>query len=548
MEEIRKGMWDGSRLVVESTDRFSRLNPFKVLSYINELVSHKITMIDASNNMWINLANSQLLPVVTMSAQRAYEESVIKSRRIADGWRRRRDTAFSENGIVTNKTPQWIDVVDNKYVLNNKAEVVKEIFRLCKSGIGTPTIAKILREKGEEWQFYRPWRAESVHKILRNRRVTGVIFISEIIRDFESTDNIVEQKNYEKEVYPIVISNEEFELVGKLLASRKPGAGKSVGRVSGGTVLKNVEGVDIVIEQSPMTKSNIFNSVCRCGEPMYHNVVERERFAKRKGEMVKSEYRYIRCIGERDNLCTNKAFSYDAVEHFVIEHIKNLDFSRVIQAIEVNPELELLRMNIQEEIEHIAEYESGIERLKVANKKVPFDIIIELNDSQDKLHQLKIKLASYDKVQVDVSVLKNIDTTVVYDVHNIEVRSLIEQEINNLIDRIDLYRADDFNIITLCYRDNEVLKHVLITENGKKPKLISRIAVVKRGDSTVYETASFKLIATEEQLTIEVPQMIVLNDYVLLLNYIDGMKDGHSTNVAMWMREHMNEVLTNTLM
>ncbi len=258
--------------------------------------------------------------------------------------------------------------------------------------------------------------------------------------------------------------------------------------------MKNIEGVDVVIEQSPMTKSNIFNSVCRCGrcgESMYHNVVERERFAKRKGEMVKSEYRYIRCIGERDNLCTNKAFRYDAVEHFVIEHIKNLDFSKVIQASEINPELELLRLNIQEEIEHIAEYEHGIERLKAANKKVPFDIVLELNDSQDKLHQLKVKLASYDKVQVDVSVLKNIDTSVVYDVHNIEVRSLIEQEINKLIDIIDLYKADNFNIITLCYKDNEVLKHVLITENGKKPKLISRIAVVKNGDSTVYETASF---------------------------------------------------------
>ncbi|MDU5442495.1 MAG: recombinase family protein [Finegoldia magna] len=551
MDQVRIGMWDGSRLVVESTDRFSRLNPFTVLSYIGELVSHKITMIDASNNMWINLANSQLLPIVTMSAQRAYEESVIKSKRIADGWRRRRDTAFSDKGVVTNKTPQWINVVDNKYVLNDKAEVVREIFRLCKSGIGTPTIAKILREKGDEWQFDRPWRAESVHKILRNRRVTGVIFISEIIRDFESTDNIVEQKNYEKEVYPVVISNEEFELVGKLLASRKPGSGKSVGRVSGGSVLKNIEGVDVVIEQSPMTKSNIFNSVCRCGrcgEPMYHNVVERERFAKRKGEMVKSEYRYIRCIGERDNLCTNKAFRYDAVEHFVIEHIKNLDFSKVIQASEVNPELELLRLNIQEEIEHITEYERGIERLKAANKKVPFDIVMELNDSQEKLHQLKIKLASYDKVQVDVSVLKNIDTSVVYDVHNIEVRSLIEQEINNLIERIDLYREDNFNIVTLRYKDNEVLKHVLITENGKKPKLISRIAVVKNGDVTTYETASFKLIATDEQLTVEVPQEIVLNDYVLLLNYIDGLKDEHSTNVAVWMREHMNEVLTNTLM
>lgn len=82
-----------------------------------------------------------------MNAQRAYDESKYKSDRIRKGWAKKREQAFNKGTIVTNKRPQWIEVEKDKYVLNEKSAVVKEIFALYQTGMGCPTIAKQLQRK-----------------------------------------------------------------------------------------------------------------------------------------------------------------------------------------------------------------------------------------------------------------------------------------------------------------------------------------------------------------------------------------------------------------
>lgn len=173
------------------------MNPFTVVGYLNALIEHGIQIHDVNMKVVISRSNSMMLPMVMMNAQRAYDESKYKSIRIRAGWAAKRKSAFNNGHIVTKKCPKWIDVVDNQYVLNDKAKIVREIFRLYQSGIGCPTIAKLLREKGDDWKMEptREWRGEAVHKILRNKRVTGTIFISEIIRDYDKHNEPVTQKN-----------------------------------------------------------------------------------------------------------------------------------------------------------------------------------------------------------------------------------------------------------------------------------------------------------------------------------------------------------------
>ena len=114
-----------------------------------------------------------------------------------------------------------------------------------------------------EWLFEsgRLWRGESVHKILKQTWYTGTIFISEIIRDYNSTSNPVEQKTYEMDgAYPIAIyQKRNLNLVQQLM--------KHADQITVELLLVKI------IEE--LKKSNIFNSVCRCarcGEAMYHNV------------------------------------------------------------------------------------------------------------------------------------------------------------------------------------------------------------------------------------------------------------------------------------
>ena len=64
MQEVRAAMWDGSHLVYENGDRFSRQNPFTVIGYINDLINHNITIHDATMNIIISRENSAMLPMV----------------------------------------------------------------------------------------------------------------------------------------------------------------------------------------------------------------------------------------------------------------------------------------------------------------------------------------------------------------------------------------------------------------------------------------------------------------------------------------------------
>ncbi|WP_423764711.1 recombinase family protein [Escherichia coli] len=529
MEQVQAGMWDGSHLVLESIDRISRQNPFTLVGYLSRLVEHDITLHDVSLNLLINRSNSAMLPIVTMSAQRAYEESKIKSDRIRDGWRRKREQAFNNGTIVTNKRPQWIDIRDDQYVLNDKVHIVKEVFRLAQSGIGTPTIAKILNAKGDDWLFEsgRQWRGESVHKLLKNKRVTGSIFISEIIRDYNSTSNPVDQKRYEMDVYPIVISKEEFNLVQQLLRSRRA----NTGRISTNK------------DTDELKKSNIFNSICRCGkcgEAMYHNVVKSHRNSKKNGKFTE-EYRYIRCLGERDNLCDNKALRYEIVEQFVLEYLKGMDFSRILKPNNHKSEIDVLRLNIDEEKKHIREYRQGIEKLKSMGKKVPFDVLVELEESQKRLSDLEEKESKYTDLTVDTEYLKSVDPSVLFDQGNIEVRSRIEKELSMLLESIVLHRLDKHYVITLEYTQVNILKHVLFIEAGKIPVLMSTLSIEKYNDEHIYTMPSFSIRCGEGVPEIH-GEAISLVDYSLLLNYIDGV-DG-SEYVSEWMRTNQNFIFS----
>ncbi|EPG4505223.1 zinc ribbon domain-containing protein, partial [Citrobacter freundii] len=281
----------------------------------------------------------------------------------------------------------------------------------------------------------------------------------------------------------------------------------------------------------------------RCGEAMYHNVVLANRDSKKNGKFTE-EYRYIRCIGERDGFCDNKALRYEVVEKFVIEHIKGMDFTQILKPNNNNPEIELVRRHIEEEKAHIQEYELGIERLKNQDKKIPFDVLTELQESRDKLKELEEHQSTFTEVQVDTDYLKTVDPSVLFDQTNIEVRSRIEQELSKIIDTIQLYRTGKHYVITLKYRNVDVLKHVLFVEAKKLPLLISGVAIERMGDTIVYSTPSFSIYMVDGDLprltNIEGEPLNII-DNSLLLNYVDAV-DMNDT-VEVWMRNKFNTLM-----
>ncbi len=533
MEQVRNGMWDSSILVVESIDRFSRQNPFDVMGYINALMAHNVAIHDVMANIVISRSNSKDLPFVMMNAQRAYDESKYKSDRIRKGWAKKREQAFNKGTIVTNKRPQWIEVENDKYVLNHKAAVVKEIFALYQTGMGCPTIAKQLQTKeGEQYKFNRPWTGELVHKILTNRRVTGKIFISEIIRNHDDIENPVTQKKYDMDVYPVVISEDEFELVQELLKSRRPNAGRVTVKKDG--------------QEEVLIKSNLFSGIARCTEcgwPMYHNVVRAKRTPK-KGDPKIEEYRYIRCLNERDGLCENKAMTYETVEHFVVEHLLGMDLNTVIKEQEFNPEIEVIRIQIDQVKDQITNYENGIERRKSAGKAVSFEMREELDDAKLELEQLLARQASLATVQVDLPVLQDVNVTELYNVNNVDIRTRYENELNKIVSNIRLKRNGNFYTIDIIYKQNELKRHVLFIENKKKEqKLISEVIIENVDGAKFYYTPSFVISVKDGEIRFQqTKEDLTIIDYSLLLNYVDAVD--RCDAVGVWMRNNMSFLFT----
>ena len=534
MEQVRNGMWDSSILVVESIDRFSRQNPFDVMGYINALMAHNVAIHDVMANIVISRSNSKDLPFVMMNAQRAYDESKYKSDRIRKGWAKKREQAFNKGTVVTNKRPQWIEVENDKYVLNHKAAVVKEIFSLYQTGMGCPTIAKQLQKKeGEQYKFNRPWTGELVHKILTNRRVTGKIFISEIIRNHDDIDNPVTQKKYDMDVYPVVINEEEFELVQELLKSRRPNAGRVTVKKDG--------------QEEVLIKSNLFSGIARCtkcGGPMYHNVVRAKRTPK-KGDPKIEEYRYIRCLNERDGLCENKAMAYETVERFVVEHMLGMDLSTVIKEQEFNPEIEVLRIQIDQVKDQITNYENGIERRKSAGKPISFDMREELDDAKSELERLLARQASLATVQVDVPVLQDVNVTELYNVNNVDIRTRYENELNKIVSNIRLKRNGTSYTIDINYKQNELKKHVLFVENKKKEQtLISEVIIEDVDGAKFYYTPSFMIRLKDGEIRFQqTKEDLSVIDYSLLLNYVDAVDRNDA--VGVWMRNQFNFLTSN---
>ncbi|EOG9876437.1 recombinase family protein [Klebsiella pneumoniae] len=534
MEQVRNGMWDSSILVVESIDRFSRQNPFDVMGYINALMAHNVAIHDVMANIVISRSNSKDLPFVMMNAQRAYDESKYKSDRIRKGWAKKREHAFNKGTIVTNKRPQWIEVENDKYVLNHKAAVVKEIFSLYQTGMGCPTIAKQLQTKeGEQYKFNRPWTGELVHKILTNRRVTGKIFISEIIRNHDDIENPVTQKKYDMDVYPVVINEEEFELVQELLKSRRPNAGRVTVKKDG--------------QEEVLIKSNLFSGIARCtecGGPMYHNVVRAKRTPKKSDPKIE-EYRYIRCLNERDGLCENKAMTYETVERFVVEHLLGMDLSTVIKEHEFNPEIEVLRIQIDQVKDQITNYENGIERRKSAGKPISFDMREELDDAKSALERLLARQASLATVQVDVPVLQDVNVTELYDVNNVDIRTRYENELNKIVSNIRLKRNGKSYTIDINYKQNELKRHVLFVENKKKEQtLISEVIIEDVDGAKFYYTPSFMIMLKDGEIRFQqTNEDLSIIDYSLLLNYIDAVDRNDA--VGVWMRNQFNFLTSN---
>jgi len=179
----------GSYLLVESLDRLSRETVIDAAMSLFGLIKKGIrvvTLADTPQEYSRERLQGDWTPLIIALAvmARANDESRVKSIRVSEAWRKKRDRAREGRVPMTNRTPGWIDVRDGKFVINGNRDTVVAIYQLTVDGYGRREIARQLNErqvppfKGSEVRREgRPpaagWQPSSIAKVLTSRAVLG---------------------------------------------------------------------------------------------------------------------------------------------------------------------------------------------------------------------------------------------------------------------------------------------------------------------------------------------------------------------------------------
>ena len=189
----------GSYLLIENLDRFSRDEAWKAVNDLTTLIRSGINVVTLSDNHVYSeetMAGSDgtmKLMQSVMFFTRAHEESMTKSLRISAAWANKFNKI--KDGVqLTARVPFWINKEDKSKSIPAKVAIVKEIFMMGSKGMGAMRIAQELNAKKMPTPTTRSkkWALSSVKKVLASEAVLGVLVTADRQR----------HENY----YPVVIS------------------------------------------------------------------------------------------------------------------------------------------------------------------------------------------------------------------------------------------------------------------------------------------------------------------------------------------------------
>lgn len=303
-DEIPKG----SVLLVESLDRISREKPLTALATLSEIIDHDIAIVTTMDKQrydkeTIDSDYTKVLYAVVIAA-RAYDESLSKSIRLSDVWERKRRNINTIK--ATSVCPNWLKLSKDKksfLIDSQKAEIVRKIFELSKSGNGVATIARILNENNvptfsNKKRKNKGWNPSYVSKILHSRAVIGEFQPHKMVNGKRMPlDEII------SDYFPKIIDSTLFNAVQARFANKKKYGGKT-GKIS-----------------------NLFSGIAYCGDckaPMH--IVN-------KGKPPKG-YTYLVCSNAlRAVKCEYNALRYDEIEKAFVEYCAEIDFFSVLNGV-----------------------------------------------------------------------------------------------------------------------------------------------------------------------------------------------------------------------
>lgn len=205
------------RVITKSISRFSR-STTDCLEMVRSLSRLGVYIFFEKENIDTEFMSSELMLTILSSLAES------ESRSISENTKWSIKNRFETGSFIIVYPPYGYKNEDGKMVIvPDEAEVVKEIFNLSVSGIGSYRIAGILNERGLESKRGTAWHPSTVQGILKNEKYTGDAIFQKTYTD----DNFTRHKNFgEKNMYlcrnhhEAIISHELFDLAQEVIRRR----------------------------------------------------------------------------------------------------------------------------------------------------------------------------------------------------------------------------------------------------------------------------------------------------------------------------------------
>jgi DNA invertase Pin-like site-specific DNA recombinase len=241
---------EGSHLLVESLDRVTRNAILDAQALFLLIINSGITLVTLADRREYSResinANPTELIVSIAIMMRGNEESVTKSRRLSSTYERKRGTAEADAAAgkiskpFTRMLPAWLEWPKGAQgfsVIDERAQVVRNIFAMANDGMGQHAIAQKLdadgvptfAEKGRRRRSLH-WQRTYIKHLLTNSAVVGVFTPHQKRTDAQGKRKRVPVATVEG-YYPAIIERELFESVAaraRTTAARGRNAGGQI--------------------------------------------------------------------------------------------------------------------------------------------------------------------------------------------------------------------------------------------------------------------------------------------------------------------------------
>jgi DNA invertase Pin-like site-specific DNA recombinase len=230
-EAIREGVVEkGSYLLVESLDRISRAELVDAQTAFMQIITAGISVVTLADDKLYNRdtlnANPMDLVFSILILMRAHEESLTKSRRQKAVWEAKRSEAKSKP--ISARGPAWLKLRDDRdafEAIEERADVVRRIFRMTADGIGQHKIAQTFNEEGVPvFGSGVHWHRTYIKKVLQSPSVVGT-FIPHTVHHEDGKKRRIPNDPIEG-YYPAIIDGQTYSDVQALLKTKSSARGR----------------------------------------------------------------------------------------------------------------------------------------------------------------------------------------------------------------------------------------------------------------------------------------------------------------------------------